>query len=319
MLERLLKLYVTAMEADVRSPTPHLFGPPGCGKSTAVEQMAELLRVNLHVINVSRLSPLEVEGVQMPVEDNTRLHMIPASFWSRLKAGDIVLFDEFLRGFPEVYNGLLDIFTSRRAGHFRLPPVFIVAASNSTVAYDKALEDRLLHLKVDDPRSSKRAKTHLARLAVDAIGLMPDMVGSMEMLEMLDREVLPTFDMLDDLAGRPASPALIKGRSLRNLIGQARLREAQAPTLHALLTENNRRALAQQKLQYVVMPDGRSPMLTERQTQQMKQLLDSGQLTPLQASNLQLNLQLVEMEEARNEGDNSDDKLYNLGDDAHFR
>lgn len=80
MLEKLMRLYVMSMAYDVRSPMPHLVGPPGCGKSTSVEQLAELLNVQLHIINVSRLSPLEIEGVQMPrgTDDEQQLHMLPA-------------------------------------------------------------------------------------------------------------------------------------------------------------------------------------------------------------------------------------------------
>ena len=58
MLKKLLKLYVTAMTGKVYSPVPHLFGPPGCGKSEVVKQAAQVLGVNLHIINVSRISPL---------------------------------------------------------------------------------------------------------------------------------------------------------------------------------------------------------------------------------------------------------------------
>src|SRR5690606_5552021 len=71
LLANILRLYHAAMMGDVRSPVPHLVGPPGCGKSTSVEQAAQLLGVNLHVINVSRISPLELEGVQMPVDENS--------------------------------------------------------------------------------------------------------------------------------------------------------------------------------------------------------------------------------------------------------
>ena len=65
MLEKILKMYVMYMRLDVRSPMPHLVGPPGCGKSTVVEQAAEMIGVNLHIINVSRLNPLDLEGVQI--------------------------------------------------------------------------------------------------------------------------------------------------------------------------------------------------------------------------------------------------------------
>ena len=42
-LETVLKLYSMAMAGDVRSPTPHAFGPPGSGKSTIMEQAAEII------------------------------------------------------------------------------------------------------------------------------------------------------------------------------------------------------------------------------------------------------------------------------------
>lgn len=316
MLENLLKLYVMAMAVDVRSPTPHLFGPPGCGKSSTVEQLAELVGVNLHIINVARLSPLEVEGLQMPVEDNTRVHMIPAAFWSRLKPGDIVLFDEFLRGFPEVYNALLDIFTSRRAGAFELPPVFIVAASNTTVAYDKALEDRLLHLPVPDPRKRKTVKRKLAQMIVDQLGLLTDMVDSMEMQTLLDTEVLPMFEVLDALKNKSSSPATVKGCSVRNLIGQAQLRQVQSAALKELLTMNNQRAMAAGKPQFVFLADGKDRKVFPEYEAKARALLGNERLTEVQALNLNLNLQLIEMESVRHEkeGDVDDDVV----DDAVF-
>lgn len=181
MLEDILKLYVMAMAGDVRSPIPHLFGPAGCGKSSSVEMAANILNVNLHIINVSRISPLELEGVQMPDKNHKELNLLTATYWSKLKEGDIVLLDEFLRGFPEVYNGLLDIMTSRQVGGFQLPKVFFIAASNSTVAYDAALSDRLLHLPVADPRVNKAEHNNIARMLVDNIGLLPEMAASMEM------------------------------------------------------------------------------------------------------------------------------------------
>ena len=221
MLEKLLHLYTTAMTHDVRSPMPHLVGPPGTGKSTIVQQAADLLGVHLHIINVNRLSPLEIEGLQMPVDNNTRIHMIPAVFWSRLAEGDIVLFDEYLRGFPEVQDALLDVLTSRRVGAFQLPKVFFVGASNSVIAYDKALEDRLLNIPVQDLRSSaKFLKAAKARFIEEA-GLHPDLIFSYELRELFDQEVLPTYAMLDAFKdNKTMAVADLKGSSVRNLVGQ---------------------------------------------------------------------------------------------------
>src|SRR5690606_30520921 len=64
MLQKLIKLYRAYMMTGVTSPLPHLAGPPGVGKSSVVKELANLLGVQLHTINVSRLSPLEIEGIQ---------------------------------------------------------------------------------------------------------------------------------------------------------------------------------------------------------------------------------------------------------------
>jgi hypothetical protein len=301
MFEALIKLYTAAMLFDVRSPMPHLVGPAGCGKSTSVEQLADVLGVELHVINVSRLSPLELEGVQMPhgSGEDMVLRMLPATFWTQLKEGDILLMDEFLRGFPEVYNGLLDIFTSRRVGAHRLPKVFIIGASNSVVAYDQALEDRLLHLPVPDPRKKPTEKTRLQEIFVQAVGLHPSMVGSLEMNDMLDEEVLPMYSLLDSFKKNGTKvTATTNGVSLRNLIGQAQLRLIQSPSLAEVLGANNLMAMRMNVPQYVVLPDGKTKSVPPRYHEEAVKLRGNPKLTEIQALNLEMNLQLIEMQVA---------------------
>lgn len=320
MLEKILKLYVMGMAYGTRSPLPHLFGPPGCGKSTVVEQAARLLKVNLHIINVSRLSPLDTEGVQMPhgTGEDMVLRMLPATFWTQLKDGDILLLDEFLRGFPEVYNALLDILTSRRAGAFVLPKVFIIAASNSTVAYDKALEDRLLHIPVPDIRSNKQAKQVIADLITEQLGLLPEMAKSTEMMSMLDTEVVPMYDILDQVKGKSSSsPGSIKGCSPRNLIGQAQLREVRSHSLKELLDMNNIRAMQAGKTQYVLLPSAKAAKVPNGYETAATKLKGNPKLTPVQALNLDLNLQLIEMESIRNEKGTTADDVF-ISDDVPF-
>lgn len=295
MLRKILKLYTTAMLNEVRTPTPHLFGPPGCGKSTFCEQAAELLGVNLHVINVSRISPLELEGVQMPNKDNSELNLLTAIFWTRMKDGDILLLDEFLRGFPEVYNGLLDILTSRQVGGYRLPKVFIIAASNTTVAYDKALEDRLLHLKVPDPRTSVRESEHLAKLLVEKTGMLPSMTTTYEMQELLRTEVYPMYELLDSLNNKgTANTIMLKGSSIRNLIGQVLLRELQSPALKALLEQNNSSAIRVGKPQYVILKHEYN-IPTKYDLTVIKMLKKNPKLTDIQRRNLEINEQFLEL------------------------
>ena len=306
MLEKLLHLYTMAMTHDVRSPMPHLVGPPGTGKSTIVQQAADLLGVHLHIINVNRLSPLEIEGLQMPVDNNTRIHMIPAVFWSRLAKGDIVLFDEYLRGFPEVQDALLDVLTSRRVGAFQLPKVFFVGASNSVIAYDKALEDRLLNIPVPDLRSSaKFLKAAKARFIEEA-GLHPDLISSYELRELFDQEVLPTYAMLDAFKdNKTMAVADLKGSSVRNLVGQVKLRYSTNPWLTELVRSNNRLVIGKQQLQYLVLMHEEA--FDPRLPTQLRKLEKVEGLTPYQRRNLDLNLQLIELAEAKLVKDNTDE------------
>jgi hypothetical protein len=295
----IMRLYVMALAYDVRSPMPHLVGPAGCGKSTVVEQLAELVGKELHIINVSRLSPLEVEGVQMPhgKDDDMHLRMLPATFWTQLKDGDILLFDEFLRGFPEVYSGLLDIFTSRRVGAYRLPKVFIIGASNSVVAYDQALEDRLLHIPVADPRKSKTEKKRLATILVESLGLLPTMADTPEMMAVLDNEVLPMFDLLDAFKGKGTKVVKAtngKGTSLRHLIGQTQLRLVKTSSMRELIDVNNHNAHVVGKDQYVLLLDSKAPW-TEQYRRSALKLRGNPRLTPIQSINLETNLQLLDM------------------------
>lgn len=307
MFEKLMTLYVTAMTFDVRSPMPHIVGPPGSGKSSVIEQLAGLLDVELHIINVSRLSPLEVEGVQMPhgSGEDMVLRMLPATFWTSLKEGDILLMDEFLRGFPEVYNGLLDIFTSRRVGAYRLPKVFIVGASNSVVSYDPALEDRLLHIPVNDPRRSKSEGERLGLLLCNEVGLLPEMATSLDMETLLTTTVYPMFDVLDVFKkkAKRVVEADVEGVSLRNLIGQAQLRHVVTPALKEVILMNNLKAMKDGKAQFVVLLSGKETEVPHGYESIAMQLEGNPKLSPLQAKNIRINLQLIEMEKERRADD----------------
>ena len=298
MLEKILRWYQAAMIGDVRSPLVHLFGPPGCGKSSSVYQAAEILGCRVHTVNVSRLSPLDLEGVQMPVENNTRLHMLTATWWTRLQDGDIILLDEFLRGFPEVYNGLLDILTSRQVGDFVLPRVFFIAASNTTVAYDKALEDRLLHVPVRDPRSSKSAREDLVQRLVKEAGLHPKIAAGADMDEVITNLVLPMYGVLDDMKKRKqASAAAVNGMSIRKIAGQILMRELTESTLKELIETNNRLAIKMSQPQYVIVVPGQEVDLAP-QVLRAHGMLTNSSLDQVQRRNIEINMALVQQHAA---------------------
>lgn len=298
MLQELLKLYVAFMSTGVTSPMPHYVGPPGSGKSTVFQQAADLLGVKLHVINVSRLSPLELEGTEMPLEGVIkRNELFLARMWADLHEGDIVLFDEFLRGFPEVYNGLLDILTAREVAGHKLPKVFIAGASNTTVTYDSALEDRLLHIPVPDPRNKRSVRDNLIKIFVDEVGILGDQVHT-ELIELFDTEVLPMYSMIDTFIKKrstaAASTSSGEGVSLRKLIGQVKLRHVTSLPLRELLDAANAAAMTNKLPQYVIIYDPSS--VPANYEQRARELLEShsDKLTDLQQVNIMLNLNLIE-------------------------
>jgi hypothetical protein len=309
MMETIIKLYYAFMTMDVRSPIPHLAGPPGVGKSSMISELADKLGVRLHILNVARISPLELEGVQMPVSNtegvdhDLRLRLLHNPLWTQLREGDIVLLDEFMRGFPEVYNGLLDIMTSREVAGFKLPKVFFIAASNSVSAYDEALRDRLLHIFVPDIRTSSKAQTEAKERFIAETGMYSAVLTTPEMQDMFREEILPMYGVLDTFKGTAQtgafSPTSGVGHSMRNLIGQTLLREVQSDTLRELIEINNRLALQDSKYQFVILLSGRRP--DPHYVKHAKQLVGNDKLSPIQAQNLALNFQLIEMEEALTE------------------
>lgn len=309
MLEQLLKLYTASMATGATGILPHFVGPPGSGKSTSFEELAELLGVKLHVVNVSRINPLGLEGLEMPVKENTALQLLISEMWTKANEGDIYLFDEFLRGFPEVYNGLLDIFTSREVAGYQLPKVFIAAASNSVATYDPALEDRLLHIPVPDPRKSNVQRRRLAETIIKALGLNPVVQDSVEMHRLLDQEVLPTYEMLDTYkkGGKRNQGVSFEGSSVRKLIAQAQLRHVTSVELKELINENNIASAGASKHQYILLLNGKKTSIPAGYLAFAQDENVVRQLTEVQRINTRLNLDLIEMEQVKNETGSEDE------------
>ena len=299
MLQTLLKQYQAYMLQDVRTPVPHLAGPPGVGKSHTVSQLAELLGVTLHTVNVSRINPLEVEGAQVPSGSGAdmALRLLHNPLWKNLNEGDIVLWDEFLRGFPEVYNALLDIFTSREVAGFKLPRVFFVAASNSIVSYDPALEDRLLHIFVKDiRRTTGNARKELAKMLAKDMHLVPSVADSPEMDTLISQEIAPMYDLLDMFKGRKRiGSTSLKGHSARNLTGQVKLRSLESPELRSLISLNNKIARNQTKLQYYIVHDTQSAVqLSEAEYESLKKLSTHPDLDEEHRNAVKMSFQLAQ-------------------------
>lgn len=239
--------------------------------------------------------------------------MLLATLWSNLQEGDIVLLDEFLRGFPEVYNGLLDILTSRQVANHMLPKVFFIAASNSLATYDGALEDRLLHIPVSDIRKSKFARDQLKKLLVSAMGLHESLQDSSELEDLVANEIEPTYKVLDSLKGTYGS-GVLEGQSARKLIGQLQLRNIKSATLKELITVHN--SLCEDRIHKLIVI---TPTKHLKLLPQLKQLVNDqdamAKLTDVERLNTLANIQLLELQEfkqlslSQTEGEEND--IYN--------
>ena len=131
------------------------------------------------------------------------------------------------------------------------------------------------------------------------------------MTALIDKEICPTYEILDHLAsGRTVGAASLKGHSIRNLIGQAHLRQVGSRFLRDLIQHNNLTAMAERKPQFVVLLNGRDA--DPDYVNQITQLQGKMNWSELQERNLDLNLQLIQMEEARRENtpDANDDDLF---------
>ena len=301
MIETILKLYTAGMAGQVHSPVPHLFGPPGSGKSSVVQEAGRRLGVKVHIINVSRLSPLELEGVQLPEEGKLRLLL--ASMWNRLQPGDIILWDEFLAcSFPEVFNGLLDIITSREVGGHQLPPVFMIAASNTTSTYASALEDRLLHLPVPDPRTDDKVLNAMVERFIQRSFLLPgDARVRAEVRSLLQVWSVPAYEVLDQLQGSGTvlgqqRPNTISPRKLEGLLKLRYVTEV--PKLNTAIRINNRRCLLNpdENWRYMTVTSSESQLqdnVPESYLQHAMKGLDS--LSPEMQAHHLVNIQMMKL------------------------
>ena len=122
--------------------------------------------------------------------------------------------------------------------------------------------------------------------------------------DLLDKEVLPTYELLDSFKKRGVKvTTAASGSSVRNLLGQAQMRMVKSTSLKELIDANNQRAMAEQKAQYVLLLKGTNPPVGYIAA--AKKIRGNPRLTPTQSLNINMNMQLIEMAQASTEEDDA--------------
>lgn len=108
-----------------------LLGKPGIGKTEAVERFAkDHGRKVVHII-ASQILPSEVSGMTMPNQKTHSMDVFDHYRLSHMKDGDILFFDELLKGQQQVLNACLTLIQERRLmSGTKLPDVLVIAAAN---------------------------------------------------------------------------------------------------------------------------------------------------------------------------------------------
>lgn len=108
-----------------------LLGAPGIGKTEGIEAFAKRHDRNVVHIIASQILPTEVSGMTMPNQETHTMDVFDHARLGHLKDGDVLFFDELLKGQVQVLNACLTLIQERRmmSGR-RLPDVLIVAAAN---------------------------------------------------------------------------------------------------------------------------------------------------------------------------------------------
>ena len=130
-----------------------LLGKPGIGKTEAVERFAKDHNRNVVHIIASQIMPNEVSGMTMPNQETRSMDVFDHYRLSHMKDGDILFFDELLKGQQQVLNACLTLIQERRLmSGTKLPDVLIIAAANPLASASQLppeIRQRFLFHKVE--------------------------------------------------------------------------------------------------------------------------------------------------------------------------
>jgi len=127
-----------------------IWGPPGSGKTSAVENVAQQLQVPLKDIRLSQIESIDLRGVPTIIDGKT-VWMTPSFFPRDPDSVGIIMFDEIPDGDPSTQAACYQFINERRLGEYELPAGWrILGAGNpNNGMLTEALNNRLTHVTVE--------------------------------------------------------------------------------------------------------------------------------------------------------------------------
>lgn len=238
-----------------------IWGPPGVGKSSVVQQIAARKGLPVVDLRASLLDPTDLRGI--PSIDNGRAVWCPPAFLPDASQPPGVLFlDEINAAPPLVQASLYQLVLDRRVGEYVLPPGWwIVAAGNRqqdravTFRMSSALANRFVHLDmetdVDDWRAWALAR-RIDPLVLSFIGVRPALLLG----EPGETQAYPTprsWEMASDVMSAMGGPKEA-GDVLPGVVGQGAAVEFAAFVKRAL-NEKALRAVVDDPTQAILPTD----------------------------------------------------------------
>ena len=182
-LSHLLRLNLNMLARDPRQakllPPLMVWGAPGLGKSSVMQQVAEELGIGFIDVRLAQREPVDIRGLPVPGEDGVK--WLVSSDWPRDPASrGIILFDEITAADRSLQVAAYEFILDRRLGELYHVPDgwYICAAGNRTedravaATMSSALANRFMHVELGEDVDSWIAWARSNNIRPEVIGFI---------------------------------------------------------------------------------------------------------------------------------------------------
>jgi len=151
-------IIVTAVKTNTTRLTPMLWGPPGIGKTSLVEQAARELGIGFKAVIAHLYQPVDVLGFPfLHPETHRQEYGAPSVFPDAERDGErgVFFIDELPNCVPAMQSAWAIIILERSTKHYKFPPGWFMACAGNNATdragssrFISALENRVVHYNV---------------------------------------------------------------------------------------------------------------------------------------------------------------------------